>query len=416
MPYLVPPPPDSAFGTTHPLATFPTPLIAGRYTLRAPDGAALPPLRDATEEMTIKPLGGGGFSTVVRAVDTLDLPRAIKFLDPPVLCLRTDGTDLFRQEIALTTRVPLKHTLPILDFHHAQDFTTRQFYFYVMPYVHGYPLGRLFTELLRQHSATLHAYPASRALMRDLLLVLVNDVLSAVIELQALRIVHMDLSINNIMVQLPTSTSLADLRSVVESSRAFVIDLGAAKAPFDAPHGGRTLLIRNTAFFPMELLGSSDLGFDGTDSTIDYAKLRSWWRLIDLYCFGRIVEALLLNRVGRHPRFVATGDAPSREATKQLLWQSILGDDFAVFQTVTDRLINIRQPYYSSAAELREVFAGMTLASARDAGRSDLLTDRYRGLRLRTGRTLVKVAAPLRFVVDHPVFQRLKRLSPDLLT
>lgn len=383
-----------------------------KYQLLRRDGSEIPPTPD-DEDQVLEVFGEGGFGVVVRAIDQLDLHRAIKIVDPDFLAATPAGaTDPLKEEIVLVARQPLKHTVPIIDYGWAAGLT-RTFRFYVMPFLDGLTLQRFFTRVLELNASEINESPAARSLVRDLLLHLIDDVLAGIVELSQAQVVHMDISLANVMVVTPPDVKLKQLDRLPEVCKAFLIDLGAAKR-LDTGRQGKTHLIRHEYFFPHEIEQSLGLSYgDDGRPRILYENLRQFGSRIDLYCMARVLEFLLFNRHrrpnGPQPRFChALSEA--EEGAKEELWKRILDQDFDFIENVVDGMLEITQPRYRTPEDVRNRLQTLRLSSAVALHDSVLLTDKHQGIKVKAGRQLVRIAPPLDSVVDHPTFQRLKRI------
>ena len=242
-----------------------------------------------------------------------------------------------------------------------------------------------------------------------------NDILAALVELDQARVVHMDIKPRNILVYHPARTPTtptvppAPEATAPELSRAFVIDLGAAK-PITPDVPERTHLRWTKYWFPQHLLGP--LGFDEATGTILSNALARHWRQIDIYCCGRVFEWLLLdlNHRGRSlspPSPVWIAD----QQTKEQFWRAVFGDDFAVVSSIVDRMLHTDATGFVRATDVKVALETIPLVSAQAILSSDLLTDRQPGIRIRTGDSLVRVSHPYDDIVEHRCFQRLRLLQ-----
>jgi HD superfamily phosphohydrolase/serine/threonine protein kinase len=397
------------------LMELPSPIL-GRYEIVDPAGNPLTEQSTTVDPIQIPKIGSGTFGSVVRTRDRLGLDRAVKLIDPSVLPQEVGATDLYRQEIVLTTADPLKHTIPILDFDTTEDLRHRRVSWYSMPYVSGEHFDKFFAVLLDHHRNGIVESPYTRGLLRDLFLNVTAEALRGLAELHDHNVAHMDISGPNIMV-CPPMRPLApdDLHLLAARSRAFLLDLGAAKRIVPGKTGWTVFLYR-PYYFPDGLLNYQDLGLcipQGLSCQhIRYEKLAAWWRHIDLHCIGRLIEQVVLDRVTRRcPHFTWTdAGAVEAESLKESRWRLVLGDDFDFVERFVDRLLQLRPPVYPDTRAALQMFETLRPTSSLAAYDSVLLTDKYPGLRIRAGAPLVKVAPPLSDVVGHPTFQRLKRL------
>src|ERR1051325_1283927 len=156
-------------------------LKVDRYTLVDRDGSK-PSQTDGFYR--INALGSGGFGVVVRAIDRVGMSRAITlFPDLPHLFDEPDETHLSVREIRLANERPYKHVLPILDYG-AIKAGTHSLAYYVSQYVAGLSLAEFNHQIVPLRSLIIGA-DILRARLREVMLLLIRDVLSALVELHA---------------------------------------------------------------------------------------------------------------------------------------------------------------------------------------------------------------------------------------
>jgi len=93
-----------------------------------------------------------------------------------------------------------------------------------MPYVSGYNIGRFFDRVIADNMERCLSDRTTQLNVRDLFLEITHDVLTGMVELHMDDIVHMDISLNNIMVSLPQRELGGEPLSTVRllhSARAF---------------------------------------------------------------------------------------------------------------------------------------------------------------------------------------------------
>jgi uncharacterized protein len=383
-------------------------LVKGRYSLVNPDGTEL-----RQDEPKVSALGDGGFGTVVRAVDELGIPRALKLVlnfdagaDDSVIA---GGTSLFEREVRLSNAQPFKHVIPVMDYGTEKDSWGRDYGFFVSHFVEGFTLAAFVRELLDSADRIMAEQDVCDH-VHDVSLGLINDLLKALVELDDARVVHMDLKPTNVLVHRSRMAN-GNCLGPGNSFKAFVIDLGAAKPIMDEMHGP-TLLRWTPYWFPQYLLPRLQHG--GTEvasGRILYEQLKVCWRQIDLFSCGRVLEWMFLDRNRRR-----TPSGPLREAfilaeeKKQSLWNVVFGDDFKVIEGTIDDLL-AESPVFATANDAKLAFETIPLRGSRGILSSDTLTDRYPGTQFRTGQPLVRVSAPLDRIVAHPMFQRLRLIQ-----
>ncbi|MCL4821143.1 MAG: HD domain-containing protein, partial [Vicinamibacteria bacterium] len=315
----------------------------------------------------------------------------------------TADQDAFSREIELSNRRPYKHVLGIIDYGAAEDIAGRPYYYYASPFIEGPELRPFLDEL--SEAAQPPAPLASRDAAHDAFLSLVDDALSGIAELQDAGVAHMDVKPRNMMV-LPGRFE--------GTPQLFHIDLGAAR---HIGGQGSVPLQCTKYYFPLDRQG--DLGAHHTNGEATYLsqeKLAQHWKKIDLYCLGRSLEEILLDRGKRTnlpARFEVTD--PVAEVAKEQRWRVILEDDFDVLVGLIDRLLSWDAPFLD-ARDARFAFRSLPRRDSRSIFHSVILTDPYPGLKIRVGREIVRVSRPLDAVVDHPVFQRLRRLQQLAMT
>lgn len=403
--------------------------IDGRYYLRdrngeefreilSPDGSVATPFPSPGPELTKRLyLGRGGFGAVVRVIDRIGIPRAVKFIEAadssdPLL------TGSLESEVRYANVRPFKHVSPILDYGQATDAENDLYNYYVSSYFDGPNLWEFFAERVTAPDAAraIREKREVRDQLHDLFLSLVDDLLSALVELQEASVVHMDIKPQNMIVLSAVSAPAGVPAIERPRERLFVIDLGAAKS-IAPDRRGPTKLICTKYFFPMEMLQAQLGGLTQTKDgrtyyTIAYERLREHWRKIDLYSVGRTLENIVLDRARRStPRFVApTEDFRTAEADREALWRLVLGDDFHVIEGWIDSLLAAPNDPDASPGRARLQFQAVPQKASQGILASELLNDQYRGRGTRLSAAYVRTAPQLDPIIDHPTFRRLGRL------
>lgn len=403
-------------------ARFGSTTIDGRYTLLQADGSNCP---TSPSPVVIKILGHGGFGAVLRCKDRIGVDRAIKLVDPKKVPRNTsnivesqlysegytpsgdEAQDLsteLQDEIRHANVRPFKNLLPIIDSGEIQDADDKMLVYYVSPYVPGptlYHFVRGFTDRTIEHPAPHNGLVVDLHDVHDVVLDLIDDLLAALAELADAGVAHLDINPRNAMV-LPAPSG-------GRRPQLFVIDLGVAKSGRSTSHP-RVRLIKTPYYFPEHLIPS--LGYSRTDGKVDHSALVAFGPRVDLYSAGRTLEQLFLDRIRRSTKGVDHRQpVVTLEPAKERYWRAVFGEDFPVLEGLVDRLLTDGPERWRSADDARLAFATIGRWRAQSVLSSRSLTDETRGVRIKDGQTVVRIAPPFDEIVNHPVFQRLRRLQ-----
>jgi HD superfamily phosphohydrolase len=309
----------------------------------------------------------------------------------------------FQEEVKHTNARPFKNILPITDYGTVSDLDETEILYYASPFVEGASLS----EFLKKRIPTDAQFNrGATGQLHDLLLGLVDDLLAAVEELEEAHVIHMDIKPGNIMVLTDANAGLLGAAHAKETDRLFLIDLGAARSA-SLPAKSVPFIITRY-FFPVHL--SAKLKHHGRK--VDHAELMKVGSKIDLYSVGRVLEYVWLDRVRRQtPRFSGDSNSEVTEARKERLYRTILEDDFEVVEGLISRLMEIGEAAFPTAGDARRAFQSVARRTSHSVFASRILTDQSSAIRIRLGRAMVRVAPPFDRIVDHPVFQRLRRLQ-----
>jgi HD superfamily phosphohydrolase len=370
-------------------------------------------------------LGYCSFGAVVRAKDRVELSRAVKILDPSRALTATPRPDegqyytggqtasladaeaistRFEQEIRHTNARPFKNILPVIDYGRLRDADERGVFYYVQPFISGNELDRFLEQRVPQEDRLSRT---ERTQCHDLLLSLIDDLLAAIEELEEAQVIHMDIKPANTMVLAAPdiSDSFKSIRRERGADRLFLIDLGAARS---ASLPAKSVpLIMTPYFFPMHLLDELDY----ESGKVAHSKLMRFGSKIDLYSAGRMLESFFLNRLHRPRSINPTPELQEKEPQKERVFRALLEDDFEVMEGIIDRLLDTGEGAFPTAADARLAFQTLSRRTSHSVFASRILTDQAPGIRIRVGRALVRIAPPFVEIVDHPVFQRLRRLQ-----
>jgi|CXWL01.1.fsa_nt_gi HD superfamily phosphohydrolase len=387
----------------------PNPAVMGRYTLVSPDGDDLPIPGSEDIELSTRSglaLGEGSYGVVLRVRDAIGIPRAIKFQSSANFAGLSASTS-YEGEIQLTNASPFKNVLRILDYDLLES-DGRSCYAYVMDFVSGISLRRFIFEEVLRNFATEPLPHKLRVQLRDLLFSLLSQAVESVLELHASSVVHMDIKPSNFMVLTGSTRARKAPFPISQFTKLFLTDLGAGKK-IDEARVERTQLIRSERYFPNNLLPS--LGHNPTLATIEREQLNKWWKYIDLFCLGKTLEEFLFDRFRRGS--VSDPQLPKdEERRKEEFWRVVVGPEFAVLEMIVDELLAPSPGAVKTANDLFEILGKIVGPADRHALASPLLTDRYPGPRVPvTSNDRVLVAEEAREILDHPLFQRLKRQS-----
>lgn len=392
------------------LCRLPDVPVQGRYRLLNADGSE--PTDRGSGERTVLAIGAGGFGFVARSEDLIGLPRAIKFTDPAKMPARFDSghigdtrsmlSERLAAEVRASNQVPFTRIVPIVDYATVEDLDGRRFVTYVSAFIPGATLDAHIARTM----STLDASDSLKAAsLHDPYLSLISQLLEGLSELAAAGVSHLDIKPSNVMAM--TGKTMDGLGRGRDS--LFIIDLGAAVSRH-AHHLPTIPLILTKYFFPTHIL--EDLGYDDINGTVKTAKLHELGPRIDLYGVGRCLELLFLDRVRRKARGVtANADLVAKEAEKELRARAIFGDDFDDVEGNIGRLLDLTGRGFVSARDAQGAFRAIPRYKSYDVLQSHIVTDRLSRLTINVGGVVVKVAPPLREIVDHPTFQRLRRLN-----
>lgn len=393
------------------------------YVLLNPDGSPLPSAPSGSRQL-VPALGHGGFGAVVRATYK-GLPRAVKFLDPAGLlksARRGEGVEYFSpgrvptdldaasitkhlsHELTHTNARTFKNVNPIVDHGIFKDRLGRRVPYYAAPFIEGQTLHAFFKSARLTHTeAQLRADRRLRHDIYDLTLSLVDDLLAGLTELEDAGVSHIDIKPANLMV-LPATER--DHATSVCRDKLFIIDLGCAVSSRSS--ATRVPLLFTQYYFPMHLV--PQLGF--ADGYVEHKALVKLGPAIDMYAVGRILELFTCDRVRRSaPNFTPNAELEVSEPAKESFWRLVLEEDFEVFEGLVGRLMDQGKNRFSTPAEAQAAFQALAKRYSQNTLASWVLTDSRRGLKIQVGPTTVRVAPPFNAIVNHPAFQRLRRLQ-----
>lgn len=399
-----------SFVTGEPIARFPTPQV-DNLTLVNPDGSQVVFAENA-REVQVPILGSGHFGAVVRAVDSIGLQRVVKFLETsrfvptprlagePELSTGTMLVADLTREIQTTNRRLFKNVVPVVQCGTAQDVAGRAIPYAVSPFIDGPLLDAHLSDALAD--ALRSKRTVDRHALHDLFLDLVDDLLGALVELEEAQVSHIDLKPGNIVVQ------RAGLRHPNVRDQAFVIDFAGAISRQPQPEGSRVPLMYTKWFFPEAAKNEVVRDVEGR---VDHAALAKWGPTIDRHCLARTFEAIVVDIPGAYPGDGYDEGYRRAQRKKEAGWRYVLQDDFEVICGLIRRLRADSPTPFDSAPSARRAFQSIARHSSSDVLASRALTDRTRGVVINVGLRTVRVAPPLSRIVDHPVFQRLRRLQ-----
>lgn len=403
MPYF-----DVCFSDNVLLAKLAAP-ICNDLTLVQPDGSEIS-FDETGKNLRVPILGSGHFGVVVRAVDSIGLRRAIKFIDPTRFSSTSGGRDTrtaarrlsrgiadsLQAEIRTTNARLFKHVVPVVGHSQLEDTRGRKVPYAVSPYVDG-PLIHVHLKT-KLAAAMNNPHPIALNALHDLLLDLVDDLMGALVEMEEGQVSHLDLKPNNIVVQL----SAIDHPNVRD--QAFVIDFAGAVSHSKQRAGFRVPLMWTENFFPEALHAVCVRDEAGT---VDHAVLSEWGPAIDRHCCGRTLEALVIDQSRNQPSLAGTAFS-RQEAAKERAWRDVLSDDFDVIAGLIARLKVDSPKGFKSAPEARRAFQAISRHNSTAVLSSRALTDRTRGIVINVGHGSVRVAPPFDRVVNHSAVQRLR--------
>lgn len=381
-------------------------VLGGRYEIVRRDGGSLTLPEDDTA-LLVDFLGFGGFGVVVRSKDKLGIPRALKFFKPQDFSFAGETTT-YLHEIGLTNVTPFKSVIRIMDHGEGLGCNGARYGVYVMDFVPGVSLSRFLHYSIVAHRTEILTDRKRREAAYRLVFSLLDQLLEAVRELHEAGVVHMDIKPPNALVLTGQTAFDAPEPADQRPYKLWLTDLGGAKK-IRADRLGRTKLVRTPRYFPNHL--EHELEYDRGDGSISYPSLLRRWQMIDLFCLGRTLEDLFLDNAVRlagtdYAQYYNAAD----ERAKEIFWRSLLGAEFDLVTRIVADLVAVNAPI-ASVAQLQETFAKVARTAPANLRTSVLLTDPYPGMQIRVGDELVDIATPLRPVVDHPMFQRLKTIT-----
>lgn len=378
-------------------------VLQHRYQLLHADGST--PVPDE-EFPAIRPLGQGGFGVVIRGQDSgLDIRWALKFFE---INSMPGGVEAHRQEIELANAEPFKHVIRVIDYQIERDIEDRHYGFYVMDFIDGTSLDRFLSTYIHPYHDEILADPRKQTVLYRMVFSLLDQLVSAVSELHAAEIAHLDLKPQNVLIKCGFLCEPDFHFPDHPEFSLFLGDLGAAKklsATFDDP---RTWLIKTDNYFP--LINNTKYGFRRDDHKYDRSSINRFGFEIDLFALGRTLEEIFFDR---HNTFLPKPHQPwsrlptqTKESRKQTLWEAVLGDEFEVIKLIT---ASLQSGETASAKKLAASLNKVSRLQPADLRSSTILTDIYPGTQLRVTPELITFAEPVKSIIHHPAFIRLKK-------
>jgi HD superfamily phosphohydrolase len=395
-------------------------------------------------------VGAGTFGIVIRAVDRMGVDRAFKVFLPP-RALQVQGIDTHipegmasytdYDEITLTNRQPFKHVLSVA--HHGKTLGTsppndlpptikinpaarairanEELPFTVSPLVDGFHMDGFFRLINQSTQVAILDDRVGAAALHDHVLLLFRDVLAGLVELREADVVHLDIKAHNIMVhapaalfhplkQAPTSAEfIMALKDRGKRWEAFIVDLGISRCVALDRHGWISLVMTPLSF-PTDVLHLLEEDAEKR-GYVNIDRLREYGAAIDLNMFGRVIWSMLMDQTELNKHSTYSQDFKDRERVKTDFWKRIFRADYGVIAGLARELVKSNlKPWVDPAESLRRLQT-IPLYSDKDIYASSLLTDRQPEIKIRCGGTLVRLGEPLDEVVDHPYFQRLRRMA-----
>ena len=397
------------------------PLLRQRYNLVNPDGTP-PQLIDGI--LTALALGGGSYGMVVRASDTRGPDRAIKFLVHHPEASSEGYAAGLAAELSETTREPYTHVIPVIDHDRLRTADGGRLHFLVSHFVDGPTLDVYCRELFRNRALIL-GHPSARRRLHDQILAVLDDLLAGMEELSRAHVVHMDLKPRNTLVfprALPGEHVALDgnpfalpFARCLPGLRLYIIDLGGARHLPSLSAAERVPLVMTKYYFPSHW--KDDLQLRGTHRSTDWSAdaraVQEFGSAIDVHCGGRTLEELFLDRVTRRSRDLneLRSDELSEETDKESFWSTVFGEDFPLVEGLIARMLGGPRPSRTEPSEIRRFLHTIAPHNSRSILAASTLIDPHPTRRIRVGRNLVTVSPPFDQCIDHPQFQRLRRIN-----
>ncbi len=395
------------------LATLPAPAANGLRFVNI-DGTAISFFEDRSSSITLPALGSGHFGVVLRAVDSLGLQRAVKFIDQSRLPPKRPATSLphldssgaklladLQSEIRTTNIRLFKHVVPVVACDAAQDVNGHLIPYTVSPFVDGPLLHHYFESLATETISSGLTWKLNA--LHDIFLDVVDDLLGALVEMEEAMVSHIDLKPSNIIVQRAASADLG------VRDQAFVIDFAGAVSRRPLPVGSRVPLLNTPWFFPQGEI-AHDCRRD-SEGNADHSALVRWGPIIDRHCLGRTLETVIVDATRNNSNHLFDDTFRRVQDIKEKRWRAVLRHDYELVERLIARLQHADPIPFRSAADARLAFQAVARHSSSNVLTSEALTDRTRGIVINVGIMSVKIAPPFDRIVNHTALQRLRQLQ-----
>ena len=334
------------------------------YELREPDGSVTPP------EASPTPIGSGGASVVFLALYKHRLRRAVKLLSPKSDLLKNQSAGSFlvsfENEQTMLSELNHENLALLIDFG-SIDTGSPGVPFVAMQFVDG---------------ASLESFLNREGCTWAVVYRLLAQILTGIAYLHQNRVMHCDIKPENIKIRQADSPG---------DFNAIVLDLGCARRiPEDLTD---EMVGELTYFFSTKKFTLPDLRpylANKSGNRIPWEVLHAAFPHQDLYGFAKLLENI-------------TTAPPSG------LPNSVLGG----LKEMIERLENKK---YGSAGEVLDALGRLRGNSWNGIDSPDLLTGPAARTAIRTPLGLVGIDGRVEALVDHPLFQRLRRVPQlDLL-
>jgi HD superfamily phosphohydrolase len=399
-----------------PFLKLPDTFLKDKYFFIDPEGNVCKYIGNNLE---VESIGGGGFGVVSRIMEKAGFHRVIKFIK---FTSHDFMEDSFKQELQLSNQAPFNNVVPIVEYGISEDTQGVKFGYCISQFVRGITLGRIF-QAVKKYPNDILSKVILKDNLHDMTLKIFRDVLSAIEELSNENIVHMDVKPANIIIYGSELISTDDKKNniaenvdrVIKSGsklKAFLIDLGAGKPIKNVQEykeNERTFFLRTERYFPEHL--NKELGYEKENEMhyINSKKLAMHWRKIDMYCYGRTLETVLVNlkKTDLNAKYIDRLDE-KEENKKELFWRHIFGENYKVLTGIIKKLKYFE---YTNIFDALSELKSIPLKNDRDVFTSEIFTDRYPGRRIRTSMGMIRIGAPYEPIIDHKAFQRLRKVQ-----